>query len=368
MDLTRLRPVFEHSGPYLTVHAEVGRTTEDARAQQEARWTTVRHELERASADEDLVSEIARRLGENTHAAGSVRRTLVAADDEVVLDEVQVGDTHWPEVLDRDALPDLAAWAVAEDRAIPFVLVVTDRTGADVQAYRALASGLVEEESVTGETFHITKVPQGDWAQPQFQQTAENAWESNARLVADEARTLTRRYGARLVLVAGEVRARAEVTRALESHDPGSVGRVVQVESGGRAEGASDEALWQEVHAHLAEAEREADAEVAGRLDEARGRGEGAATGLDEVLEALRKSQVDRLVLDLQALSGRRVKGSDLAGVPLPEPAASRDDLPADRALIAAGALTGAQLTVLPKPMARGGGASALLRWSEPPA
>jgi hypothetical protein len=368
MDLTRLRPVFEHSGPYLTVHAEVGRTTETAGAQQESRWTTVRHELERAHADDRLVSEVGRRLQENTHAAGAVRRTLVATGDKVLLDDVQVGETHWPEVLDRDELPDLAAWAAAEDRAIPFVLVITDRTGADVQAYRALAGGPAEQETVSGETFYITKVPQGDWAQPQFQQTAENAWEQNARLVADEARTLTRRYGAALVLVAGEVRARAEVTRALESHDPGSIGTVVQVESGGRAEGSSDEALWDEVRAHLAEAEREADAEVAGLLDEARGRGEGAATGLDEVLEALRKSQVDRLVLDLQALSERTVTAADLDGVPLPEPAASSDDLPADRALLAAGALTGARLTVLPKSMARGGGASALLRWAEPPA
>ena len=367
MDLTRLRPVFEHSGPYLTVHAEVGRTTETAGAQQQSRWTTVRHELERAHADDRLVSEVGRRLQENTHAAGAVRRTLVATGDKVLLDDVQVGETHWPEVLDRDELPDLAAWAAAEDRAIPFVLVITDRTGADVQAYRALAGGLAEQETVTGETFHITKVPQGDWAQPQFQQTAENAWEQNARLVAGEARTLARRYGAALVLVAGEVRARAEVTRALESHDPGSIGTVVQVESGGRAEGSSEEALWDEVRAYLAAAEREADAEVAGLLDEARGRGEGAATGLDEVLEALRKSQVDRLVLDLQALSERTVTAADLDGVPLPEPAASSDDLPADRALLAAGALTGARLTVLPNSLARGGGASALLRWSEPP-
>jgi hypothetical protein len=39
MDLTRLRPVFEHPGPYLTVHAEVGRTTEDARASALLRWS-----------------------------------------------------------------------------------------------------------------------------------------------------------------------------------------------------------------------------------------------------------------------------------------------------------------------------------------
>lgn len=368
MDLARLRPVFEHSGPYLTVHAEVGRATEDAVAQRDARWTNVRHELEHAEADEALVSEVGRRLQENTHADGAVRRTLVAADDEVVLDELQVGESHWPEVLDRDALPDLAAWVATEDRAIPFVLVVADRTGADIQAYRGLAGGAAEEETVTGETFYITKVPQGDWAQRQFQQTAENAWEQNARLVADEVRTLAKRHGTRLVLVAGEVRARAEVTRALESHDTGSFGTIAQVEAGGRADGASDEAMWREVRQHLAEAERAADAEVAGLLDEARGRGEGAATGLDEVLEALRKSQVDRLVLDLQALSDKTVTPSDLDGVPLPEPAASSDALPADRALVAAGALTGARLTVLPTSLSRGGGVSALLRWSEPPA
>ena len=67
-------------------------------------------------------------------------------------------------------------------------------------------------------------------------------------------------------------------------------------------------------------------------------------------------------------MSERTVKAADLDGVPLPEPAASSDDLPADRALLAAGALTGARLTVLPKSLARGGGASALLRWSEQPA
>ncbi len=368
MDLARLRPLFEHPGPYLTVHAEVGRTTEDARAQQDARWTTLRHELERADADEELVAEVGRRLQENTHADGAVRRTLVAAGDEVVLDEVQIGDTHWPEVMDRDALPDLAAWVATEDRAIPFVLVVADRTGADLQVYRGLSSDAAAESSVTGETFYVTKVPQGDWAHPQFQQTAENAWEQNARLVADEVRKLAKQHGTRLVLVAGEVRARAEVTRALEGHDPGSVGEIVQVEAGGRAEGASDEAMWDEIRGHLVEAERAADAEVAGRLDEARGRGAGAATGLDEVLEALRKAQVDRLVLDLQALRDRTVKPSDLEGVPLPEPAASSDELPADRALVAAGALTGADLTVLPASLARGGGVSALLRWTEPPA
>jgi hypothetical protein len=52
-------------------------------------------------------------------------------------------------------------------------------------------------------------------------------------------------------------------------------------------------------------------------------------------------------------------------GFALPTNAASASDLPADRVLVAAGALTGAQLTVLPASMARGGGASAPLRWAD---
>lgn len=365
MDLTRLRPVFEHSGPYLTVHAEVGRTTEDALDRIEARWTNVRHALERFDAEESVAEDLDRALRENTHVGGEVRRTVVAARDEVLLDQVQIGGSHWPEVLDEGELPDVAAWVAMEDRATPFVLVVADRTGADVASFRALSQSASETSTVTGEDFYITKVPQGDWAQSHFQQAAEENWEQNARLVADEVRSQARRNGTRVAFVVGEVRARSEVAKALEAHDPGSVGRVVEIESGGRAEGASDEAMWAEVRERLAELEREADAEVAGLLEEARGRGEGAATGLDEVLDALRKSQVERLVLDLQALADKTVSAEDLRGVPLPAPAATAKEIPADRALLAAGALTGAEVSVLPASLARGGGVSAVLRWSE---
>lgn len=365
MDLTRLRPVFEHSGPYLTVHADVGRASEDALDRIEARWTNVRHALDRFEAEESVAEELDRALRENTRVEGEARRTVVATKDEVLLDELQIGGSHWPEVLDEGELPDVAAWVAMEDRATPFVLVVADRTGADIACFRALSETATETETVTGETFYITKVPHGGWSQQRFQQAAEENWEQNARLVADEVRSQARRHGTRIAFVAGEVRARSEVTKAIEAHDLGSVGRVVEIESGGRAEGASDEAMWTEIRERLAEVEREADAEVAGLLEEARGRGEGAATGLDEVLDALRKAQVDRLVLDLHALADKTVSADDLRGVPLPAPAATAKEIPADRALLAAGALTGAQVSVVPASLARGGGVSALLRWSD---
>ncbi|WP_157953216.1 baeRF2 domain-containing protein [Nocardioides allogilvus] len=364
MHLTRLRPVFESPGPFVSLHLEVGGASEDALSQREARWTTTRRELEDAGIDTALLEDIGRRVLENTHLPGEVRRTIVTDSERVLLDDVQVGHNPRPEVIEHSALPDLSGWLSSEDLAIPFVLAVVDREGADIDAFTAISRPPDESETVTGETFYITKVAPGDWAQKKFQQTAENTWQHNAELVADAIRSLARSHRPRVVLVAGEVRARAEVTRALESSGTEELGRLVQVESGGRAAGASVEALWQEVDTHLREVSAELDADVQARVEEARGRGEAAATGIDEVLEALAKSQVDRLVVDLDAVHDKSITPAQHEGLPVPA-AAAADEQPADRVLVAAAALTGAELTLLPSAMARGGGVSALLRWDD---
>jgi hypothetical protein len=366
MDLERLKNVFETPGPYLTLHVDVGRTNENAAEQLESRWTSIRHALERAHVPASLVPEIDERIHENTHVPGEVRRTIVAAGDQILLDDVQAGHNAHPEVVDLADLPDLAAWIDVEDQAFPFVLAVVDRTGGEVSAYRAATRAPVDEESVTGATYYITKVPEGDWAQKQFQQTAENRWHENAELVAEAVRAAALTNRARAVLVAGEVRARAEVVRAIESLDHGFDG-VIEIEGGGRAEGASAEAMWDEVHEHLRTLVAGDDAEVAARLDEGRGRGQGVATGVDEVLDALVRGQVEQLVVDLAALAEKTVKPGQYKGLPLPAAAVEADELPADRVLVAAGSLTGASLTVLPASMAHGGGASALLRWDDAP-
>jgi hypothetical protein len=361
MHLHRIRPVLEHDGPFLSLHVEVGRTTEDAAQQREARWTTIRHELERLEAPAALVDDIHRRLEENTHVPGEARRTIVATDGEVVLDDVQPGGSQWPESVDQAALPDLAGWLTAADQTLPFILVVADRTGADIEVHRAAASPPAERQTVEGETFYITKVAEGDWAQKQFQQTAENTWHDNARLVSDAVRSMGKAHAPRAIFVAGDVRARTEIAAMLESGGAGPA--IITVEAGGRADGASEEALWGEVRERLAGLQGEQDADLAARLDEARGRGEGAAHGLDEVANALAQARVDRLVLDLDRAREHQLRAADFEGLPVP--AAARDaELSADRVLVAAAALTDASLSLLPAGMARGGGISALLRWT----
>jgi hypothetical protein len=364
MDSARLRHVFEESGPYLTLHVDVGRTDEHGADQVESRWTTIRHELERAEIPDDLVAELDEVLHRNTHLSGEVRRTVVAAGGRVLMDELQTGHNPHPEVVDVADLPDLASWVDVEDQAVPFVLALVDRIGGDVQTYRATSQPAVDEQSVTGQTFYVTKVAEGDWAQKQFQQTAENRWHENAELVAEAVRAAALEHRAGLVLVAGEVRARAEVVRAIQRLDHG-FDDVVEIESGGRAEGASEEALWAEVHERLRESVAAADTELSARLDQGRGQGVGVATGLDEVMDALVKGQVDELVVDLGVLADRTVEPGRFEGLALPAPAVDARELPADRALVAAAVLTGAAIRVLPAALAHGGGASAVLRWDE---
>jgi hypothetical protein len=367
VNLTRVRDVVEHDGPFTTLHVEVGRASENAAEQIQARWTSIRHQLERDHVDPDLVADLESRVVEPVHLPGEVRRTIVAAGNEVVFDEVQVGHNPRPELLDRDVLPDLSAWLAVADREIPFVLVVADREGADLEVHRATSRGDVRTETVTGDTFYVTKVAEGDWAQKQFQQTAENTWHHNARLVADEVRTLVRRHAPKVVLVAGEERARSEVLHAIQ--EDGAVEArttVVPVGAGGRAEGASRDALWQEVLARLAEVEGTRDGDLAGRLDQARGRGTGGATGLQDVLSALSQARVDLLALDLDAMREHAVRPSEHSGLPVPAAAAGSDELPADRLLVAAAALSGADLAVLPEALTHGGGVAALLRWTTP--
>lgn len=362
MLLDRIRPVFEHPGPYLTIHAEVGKSGQDGHRQLDARWTTLRHELEDQDLPGGLLEDLERRLREVHHLPGEVRRTLVVAGDEVVLDDLQPGHAVWPETFDRGELPDLSGWLRAADGEIPFLLVQVDRTGADLDFYRAADTRPEHREVEGAARFYITKVPQGDWAQAQYQRGAEENWKHNAREVADAVATVARSKRPPLLLVAGDVRAVQELTDVL----PDLPVDVVRLESGGRAAGTSEQALNDEIQRVLAEHEARHQQEIADQLAQASGRDQGeAAVGVRDVLDAFVRGQVDTLVLDPSAVTGERVHPGDFAGLALPAPAADAEELPADRVLLAAAALSDAEVAVVPAEVVPTEPVAALLRWAQ---
>src|SRR5437764_181382 len=63
----------------------------------------------------------------------------------------------------------------------------------------------VGEES--GSDPNLRKSNPGGWSQRRYQNRAENLWEQNAKSVADQVASLVDETGARLVVVAGDVRA-----------------------------------------------------------------------------------------------------------------------------------------------------------------
>lgn len=368
MRLQQIRNVLAHPGPYVTLHLDASRATEDARQQQASRWTTTRHELEHHGVSPALIEELGERLAEPTRLPGEVRRTIVASPDEVLLDDARSGGSTWPETVTVGPLPDLAGWLSMVDGQFPFALVRTDRVGADIEMYVAPTRPVAERTTVSGDTFDITKLPEGDWAQDRYQRRAENTWAANARLVADQLRALDARYRPRLVVLCGDVRACAELTSVL-GDVPGAT--VVTVTSGGRAAGTSDDALWEDVGRLLDEQRARDTDDLLQQLARGTAVGEGVITGPDRVADAMVKGEVDRLVLDLEDAHSATVTAADHAGLALPEPVLAAGPLPADQVLVAAAALTDAELAVLPheaplpQEFALAQGVAATLRWDD---
>jgi len=360
MNLGKLKPVYAHDGPFISVHLDVSRDTEDAAHQIETRWAKMRAELSTAGAADTVLDRVGELVTQPTHVPGEARRTVVMSDDEVLLDDVRSGHGAADETAEYGPLPELTAWLEQLDGELPFVLAVTDREGAEVEMYRAVSRPPAEHEEVEGNTLHINKVQAGHEAHKQFQRHTEEQWRHNAEEVAEVIRRLWAEHGPRVVIVAGEVRARAEVRSVLE--DGGDL-LVEEVEGGGRAAGSSQDALWSDVTAvlgRLIHAEREdlIEALGAGTVP-----GQSVARGLRNVLETLVQGQVGRLVLDLDSARTQTVHPEDYPGLPLPRSAGEAGRLRADQALLAAAAATDADLSLLPEQAVGSQGVAAFLRW-----
>src|SRR6185312_11038688 len=151
--------------------------------------------------------------------------------------------------------------------------------GADVSVHGPRGT---ESETVQGDDTEVHKVKVGGWAQDRYQNRSENLWEANARQVAEVVDSGVKRVAAQVVVVTGDVRARAALVDSLGEH---ARSLVVQLEGGTRHAGADE------------------DQAVLDRFGEARGRaasGVGdvlAVAGLSDTVGALRAAAVETLLI-----------------------------------------------------------------------
>src|SRR5579883_3327859 len=189
-------------GPFLSLYLTTESDIANAAQRSDQHWKSLRRQLADDGAPEELLSSVDPLVGP-AHLEGETLVVLARADGRRVIDHPST-----PPVRDLarwSALPTLVPLLEWRQRSVPHVVVVTDRHGADILT--VAGDGSEREREVEGDDKPLRKSGPGGWSQRRYQERAENTWEQTAEEVAAEVAASAARVGARLVVVAGDVRA-----------------------------------------------------------------------------------------------------------------------------------------------------------------
>ncbi len=324
--LSALRPAADLFGNVATAYVDVSRANEDGAREVEIRADNMRRELLDGGADESLVEAVASRIVEPTGHGGDTSRVVIAHGDQLVTDMVLAtvvpGQQHHGPI--AHLLP--LARAIAED--VRYALVRVDRSGADITV-----AGTVDpaQREITSEGDHdvLTRVKVGGWSQRRYQMRVEDSIERNAETVAKDLDRLAGSERIDLVLLAGDPESVASVRDKVGVRVSD---RIQVLDRGSRAEGGSDDLVDEEVEAAV---QRFRSGRITSVLDRLGPADAPKAVGVAETLEALRRGQVETLILLDGALDDREAHaGPDpllLATDPGELKALGVDDPAADR-------------------------------------
>jgi hypothetical protein len=294
--LDTLSELLATPGPYATAYLDATMSKELGPKEVAGRWRALRDSLAEQGADATTLDAMEAVAGRHTEVPGPHGQVIVGGGGELRLDTVLPAPPR-RETARWAPLPHLMPMVAQLGPVVPYVVVLVDRVGADVTVHGPRGDRSAEVE---GEEFGVHKVRVGGWAQLRYQHRAENLWEANARLVAETVETGVRRVAAQVVVVAGDVRARAALVDSLGEH---ARSLVVQLETGGRAEGVDEQKQRAEIDEAVARVAAAQDQQVIDRFAEALGRaasGVGdilAAAGLTDTVAALRAAQADTLLV-----------------------------------------------------------------------
>ncbi|MDQ0374237.1 baeRF2 domain-containing protein [Cellulomonas humilata] len=301
MDLHWLKPLLGRPSPFTTVYLDATRTGANADAEAADRWRAVRRSLERDGASAGVLDDIAELVSVPTGVRGPHGRVVVADADGVVVDRVLSEPPAQSHAMFGPA-PALLPAVRAADETVTYLLVAVDRNGADLTwaaGGTVRTEGGPETETVDGGHDDVHKTREGGLDR-RSQTRAEDSWGRNAEAVAAVLDKRVAERGPNLVLITGDVRAVALVREAV-----GQPTRelLVDVPGGGRGEGLKKGSFEAHVAETLAAYRKKRSDAVLDRFREAQGRGGGAVTTLEDVIEVLRRGQVAELVLHVDSLT-----------------------------------------------------------------
>lgn len=362
IDCSDLAEVFSQEGPFLSVYLETEPIANAAQVNDQ-KWQSLRREAEEAGATSEALAAIDG-LVTDAHTKGRGLSVVLSASGEV-LHHGRQPDPPRHELARWSQLPSLIPVIEARQSRPPHLTVVIDRTGADIFVYEALG-GREFQLGVEGTDDVIRKVAPGGWSQRRFQQRAEDSWEANAKVVADRVARIVDKVNARLVVVAGDVRAVQLLREAL----PPQVDALVEQIDGSRAEDGSDDAISADAATLVATAVAHDSAELIAKFKEELGQADRAANGPEDVVGALSEGRVDVLLIHEDPTDERTAwvgpDGPHIAlelgplkamGVDAPTEARLPD------ALVRAAVGTSSRVRVVPAASVLKDGVGAILRW-----
>ncbi|MGQ4615735.1 Rv2629 family ribosome hibernation factor [Nocardia sp. R7R-8] len=298
-----LREIAQRRGPFVSLCIDASHNTEDAEKQRALRWRSIRERLAAQEVPEKTLALLDDAIGKTQPDQGRVGRVLIADSDSLLVDHL-LAEPPAREIVRVSALPYLLPLIEQQSREVPHVIAVVDRVGCDLY-------GVDKDENLIEMTAEGTAHPVhqvrhgGGWAHLSMRRRVEETIRRNVEEVAAAVRNLADRVDAQIIVLVGEVGARAALSKALDS----PTARIVEVEAGARAAGADSTALEAQVEQAVRTHARQQQGQVVEHLNTARGRADGMAVeGLPETVSALLAANADTLLIDAETVGDRSVE------------------------------------------------------------
>jgi len=208
-DQAAVREIVRGVDPVAWAYVGLAGQGEDER---ELRWRKVAESLERDGAPAEPVATMAARFA--AAPQGPLTIAMFASADGTLVHGQLLSQMDVPDRAGYCAPPavrPVLRWA--QERP-PSVLVVTDRTGADITV-GAGGDEPVRAVSIAGPDDEIERNAPGGTAQPRYQRRAEDSWKHNAVRVAEEVVARIAEVGAQVLVLSGDVRAVQLLTERL---------------------------------------------------------------------------------------------------------------------------------------------------------
>lgn len=292
MEAAELAKLYTAPGPFVSVYIDTDPAVENAAQHLELRWRGLRSRLEKAGADRATMKAVESAVRRDL-ATGASTQVIFATSGSVAYSR------HLPEPIQREVasvgplpyITPLLSWAQSR---VPHIVVLADRTGADIMAYTDRPEP-VHVEEVQGSNDELRKVGAGGWSHMRYQHRAEDSWEHNMNEAAEQAGRVADDIKAELILLNGDVRAVQLLRERLPTH----LGDRVEVieAGGGRAVDGSSDVVASEVIDRVAAAAHARLKAVVAEFQEERGQRDRAADGVAATVEALTRGQVATLLL-----------------------------------------------------------------------